>query len=301
MAQRVLVTGASGLIGRHIVAEALRRGADVHATGRGEPSSHTTWHRADMLDRADIGRVIAVAKPAIVVHSAWITAHGKFWAAIENVEWAAAAVALAEEAFANGATRFVGVGTGAEYAGDVAMPLDERASRIAPETLYASAKDTARRALEVLAAANKRSFAWGRVFMLYGAGEHPARLVSSLSRAFVRGEPAKMSSGRAVRDFMDARDVGSGIAALALSNVQGCVNVASGEPVLIRSVAETIARLSGRPDLLAVDALPDRPNEPAAVYANVARLRDEVGFAPSIPLERGLADALQYWRARGGA
>jgi nucleoside-diphosphate-sugar epimerase len=137
--------------------------------------------------------------------------------------------------------------------------------------------------------------------MLYGAGEHPARLVSSLARAFVKGESAKMSSGKPVRDFMDARDVGAGIAAVARADVLGCVNVASGEPVSVVSVARKLAELSGRPELLAVGALPDRPNEPAASYADTQRLRSEVGFTPSISLERGLADALDYWRKRESA
>lgn len=300
MTRRILVTGASGLIGRHVVAEFQRRGADVHGCGRGEPVTGIPWYRLDLLDRDKVKSLVARVRPAIVIHCAWFTAHGRFWMAPENVEWAAGSVELAREAFDRGATRFVGVGTGAEYASDAAMPLNELDSCIAPETLYASAKDTTRRALEVLASTNGRAFAWGRVFMLYGAGEHPARLVSSLSRALVRAEPAKMSSGRAVRDFLDARDVGAAIAALALSSVEGCVNIASGEAVSIRSLAEMLAQLSGRPDLLSIGALPDRPTEPAASFASIHRLSNEVGFTPAISLARGLSDALSYWRQREG-
>lgn len=296
MTKRILVTGAGGLIGRHIVAELQRRGADVHGCGRNRPASSVPWHALDLLNRDEVKLLVAQVRPAIVVHSAWFTVHGRFWSAPENVEWAAASVALARAAFEHGAARFVGVGTGAEYAGDAPMPLDELNTRVAPETLYASAKDATRRALEVLASTDGRTFAWGRVFMLYGAGEHPARLVSSLARALVRAEPAKMASGRPVRDFLDARDVGAAIAALALSNVEGCVNIASGEPVSIRSVAETLAQLSGRPDLLSIGALPDRPNEPAASYASTQRLGNEVGFTPAIPLALGLSDALSHWR-----
>ena len=299
MANRILVTGATGLIGRHVLGSLLGADAEIHACGRGagrQTVPGVVWHRADVLARDQVKNLIAAAAPDVVIHCAWYTEHGKFWTAPINAEWAAASAALAHEAFARGARRFVGVGTGAEYAPDAPSPLSESASRIVPDTLYGSAKDTARRAIEGLSASLDRSFAWVRVFMLYGEGEHPARLVPSLCRSLVRGEPARMSSGKVVRDFMDARDAGTAIAAVAMSSLNGAVNIGSGVPVGLMHVGQTLARLAARPDLLQIGALPDRLGEPAAIVADITRLTREVNFQPRISLELGLSDALSAWR-----
>ncbi|MCE9520815.1 MAG: NAD-dependent epimerase/dehydratase, partial [Alphaproteobacteria bacterium] len=253
--------------------------------------------QANLLDAADRARMLDTARPQTIVHCAWVTDHGAYWTAAQNLDWAAGTLSLVREARERGTTRFIGVGTCAEYEWGSDEPLSETAPT-EPATLYGIAKDGTRRTIEAYAALAGLSFAWARVFMLYGAGEHPNRLVPSLARALVRGEPAKMSSGRAIRDFLDARDVGAAIAALAQSTVTGPVNIASGVPVSLAHVGATLARIAGRPDLLQRGAIPDAMGEPATLVANVRRLAEEVRFVPSIPLEQGLADALDHWRAQ---
>ena len=301
MTTRILVTGASGLIGRHVASALVRAGAEVYACGRnaqGLQLAGVKWQTVDLLSREQVAKLVADVSPQTIVHCAWYTEHGKYWTAPLNADWVAASVFLAQEAYSRGAFRFVGVGTGAEYAPDAESPLSELTSRIGPDTVYGLAKDETRRAIEALAASLGRSFAWARVFMLYGDGEHPARLVASLCRSLVKHETAKMSSGKALRDFMHVRDVGAAIAALALSDVRGCVNVGSGHSAPISSIAKKLATLSKRPELLAIGALPDRPNEPAASFPDVLRLRDEVGFRPLFSLDEGLESAFEYWRSQ---
>ncbi len=302
--RRVLLTGHTGFIGRHVSSALARTGVEVYACGRNVQSPQLTgvnWQTVDLLSREQVVKLVTDVAPQIVVHCAWYTEHGKYWAAPANADWVAASVFLAQEAYSRGASRFVGVGTGAEYAPDAASPFCELTSRIEPDTVYGLAKDTARRTIEALALSLGHSFVWTRVFMLYGDGEHPARLVSSLCRSFVKGETAKMSSGKALRDFMHVGDVGAAIAAVARSDVRGCVNIGSGDAAPIASIAKKLATLSGRPELLAIGALPDRPNEPAASFPDVSRLRDEVGFRPSVSLDDGLAAALDYWRSQENA
>lgn len=95
---------------------------------------------------------------------------------------------------------------------------------------------------------------------------------------------------------MDVRDAGAAIAALALSNISGAINIGSGRVVLVSSVIRKLCELAGRPDLIGLGALPDREDEPPRIVADITRLRDELGFVPSISLEKGLADALEFWR-----
>jgi nucleoside-diphosphate-sugar epimerase len=141
------------------------------------------------------------------------------------------------------------------------------------------------------------SFSWGRIFFVYGPHEHPDRLVSSLARALVRGDPAPTSEGAQRRDFLHARDVAGAFVALLNSDVEGAVNIGSGAAVPVRLVVETIADAAGRPDLVEWGALPQRPGDPPLLEADVRRLRDEVGWRPGVPLVEGIRSTVEWWKA----
>ncbi|MEA2139827.1 MAG: UDP-glucose 4-epimerase, partial [Solirubrobacteraceae bacterium] len=121
---------------------------------------------------------------------------------------------------------------------------------------------------------------------------------ASVARALAAGERAPTSAGLQRRDFLHVDDVAAAFAAIVASGATGAVNVGSGEAVTVRSIAEQLAAAAGRPELLDVGALPDRPGDPPEIAADVARLRDEVGFAPSWSLADGLAETLGWWRSQ---
>ncbi len=79
------------------------------------------------------------------------------------------------------------------------------------------------------------------------------------------GEPAELSSGNQIRDFLDVREAGAMIAEAALSERQGPVNICSGVPVTVRQLAERIADAYGRRDLLRFGARADNAFDPPCV------------------------------------
>jgi nucleoside-diphosphate-sugar epimerase len=99
-----------------------------------------------------------------------------------------------------------------------------------------------------------------------------------------------------VCDFLSVEDLGRGFAALLDSDVVGPVNVASGTGIALVDVATRIARAVGRPDLLRVGALPARDGEPRELVADVARLRDEVGWSPQDDLDTSVARLVERLR-----
>lgn len=297
MTQRILVTGASGFIGRHALAPLTQSGAEVHAVGRGMSAAGggVRWHRLDLLDHDARARLIEEVQPDVIVHFAWMTEHGKFWTSPLNLDWVAATLDMVRRAQQCGLSRFVGLGTCFEYERQTTKDCDERKTPMGPDMLYGVAKDGCRRIVEGFATYESLSWAWGRFFLLYGPGETPTRLVPQVAQRLIDGEPAPIGPGTRPRDFMDARDAGAATAALALSRVEGPVNIASGRAASVVEVAETLGQLAGRPDLIKVGALPDR-DEPERIVANTDRLTREVGFTDIRPLERGLKEALDWWR-----
>ena len=138
---------------------------------------------------------------------------------------------------------------------------------------------------------------WGRVFYLYGPDETPERLVPAVIRSLLAGTPTPTRDGHQVRDFMHVNDAAC-FAGLLDSHVTGPVNVASGEPVAARTVIEKIASLTGRPELVDWEAIATSPGDPPVLVADIARLRDEVGFTPAFGLDQGIESTVAWWRER---
>jgi nucleoside-diphosphate-sugar epimerase len=298
---RVLLTGATGFVGRHAVTPLVAGGHEVHAVTSSErpgDDDRVTWHRADLLASAD---VVGDVAPEVLLHLAWYVEPGRFWTAPENVRWVEASLGLLRAFAAARGRRALLAGTSAEYDWDaVGERCRERETPLRPATLYGAAKHALHEVATRYAEQANFELAWGRIFFVYGAGEAEGRLVPSVGRALLAAEPVRTTRGDQIRDFMHVEDVAAAFAALVDSGVTGPVNVASGEPHAVRDVVDGLAAAAGRPDLLRPGALPDREGDPPRLVADVARLRDEVGFAPRIGLREGLEGTLDWLRASPG-
>jgi len=256
-----------------------------------------SWHEADLLaGGAVVAELVEELRPELLVHLAWYAEHGRFWSSLENVRWVEASLALLRAFIAAGGRRAVMAGSCAEY--EWSRERYPEDAPLAPATLYGAAKHGLHVVASALAAQAGVELAWARLFFLYGPCEDPARFVPSLALALLRGQPAPMSEGSQRRDFMHVADAGAAFAALAGSSFTGAVNVASGEGVALRELGQRIARAAGREQLLRIGARALPAGEPPALIADVARLREQVGFRPRVGLEQGLAQTIDWWRER---
>ncbi len=293
---RVLVTGAGGFIGRHTLAPLSAAGLEVHAVTSRPASAAAICHHVDLLDSGSAAALMRAVCPTHLLHLAWYTQPGAFWAAAENIDWVQASLRLLRAFGQAGGRRAVLAGTCAEYRWQRATHCVEGQTPTCPATLYGAAKHGLHVVAEGWARQTGMALAWGRVFHLYGPHEHPDRLVSSVARALLRGEEARCTHGRQVRDFLYAPDLGAAFAALLLGEVRGPVNMASGEPTRVADVVSAIAQAAGRPDLVRLGALPVKPEEPEQLTAEVLRLREEVRWAPSVDLREGAERTVGWWR-----
>jgi nucleoside-diphosphate-sugar epimerase len=295
----VLVTGATGFVGRQALAPLIARGYDVHAVAR-EPSDAgdgVTWHAADLLDPSATDRLLEELQASHLLHFAWYTVHREYWESPENLRWVGGSLHLVRRFTELGGRRAVLAGTCAEY--DWADELcSETETPLAPRTLYGTAKDALRRILDAYAAVSGLSVAWGRIFFLFGPHEHRDRLVASLAQALINGEAAVVANPHQVRDFLHVEEAGTAFAALLDGDVRGAVNVASGEARSIEDIAAVLAEAEGRPDLLQAGAGSASGADTLLLLADVSRLREEVGWTPARTVDQRLLETLEWWRAQ---
>jgi nucleoside-diphosphate-sugar epimerase len=301
---RVLVTGASGFLGRAAVPALRELGLCVHGVAR-TPEADVevdAWHVADLLDPSAAPAVVRAAAPSHLLHLAWTTEHGRFWDDRANVAWAEATDRLLRSFAAAGGTRLVLAGSCAQYdwsgeaLGRAGVAHEQTTPRRA-HTLYGRTKQaTAERATAVAAAAGV-SVATGLIFFPYGPFDQPGRLIPSITRSLVAGEEAKVSVGTQVRDFVHVADAGAALAALVAGDVSGDVNIGTGRGTSVADVAGAVARQLEREELLRLGAIPAADDAPAVV-ADVGRLHGELGYRLRFDLDAGLRDAVEWWRER---
>ena len=295
--KRVLLTGASGFIGRHCIAPLEARGFEVHAVSRALPKSgdsRATWHVADLLQPGAAAELLKTVQPTHLLHLAWFVVPGKLITAPDNFDWVRASVELVRTFADAGGKRLSVCGSGYEYDWNYGY-CTEGLTPTVPDTVYGACKHALHEMARTFAATRELSLAWPRVFFLYGPHEHPQRLVSSVILSLLKAEPARCSHGRQVRDYMHAQDVADGLVAVLDSDLTGPVNVTSGQATTLREIVLTVGRLIGRPDLIQLGALPARANDLPMVVGSNGRLT-ALGWKPQFDLESGLAQTIDWWR-----
>jgi nucleoside-diphosphate-sugar epimerase len=298
----VLVTGASGLIGRHVVTELHRRGESVRTFQRNPPSQSPDQDPAPWLEhvagdvRTDCVRLIAAARGCrAIVHLAGRGDVGESrrdplgYAALN----ATGALHALEAARAAGAT-FLLASSQRVY------PLQPGRAReqqvLAPDSPYGYAKWVAELWCRMASEQYGVTTRVLRFFSVYGPGQQPnggSGVVSIFARAALTGQPLLVQSA-GQRDFTDARDVARALAlAIDLPPDQRhrVFNVATGTGTTFLDLAQRLTRLTRSTSSIDV-----RTGEPAGadLVADIGRARDELGYQPTIELDTGLEHYLRW-------
>lgn len=267
----ITLTGATGFVGRQILRSLLERGCSVRVIVRdpsrlrGIPVSGAlkVVQTPDLFTEASSRLEELLDGAETLVHAAWHVKPGEYLTSPLNIACLTGTLNLAYAFAAVGGKRFVGVGTCAEY--DPSAGLMTTDTPLAPNTLYAACKASAFHVLRCFFDTESVSFAWCRVFYLYGDGEDERRLVPYIHRQLRAGQEVLLTRGDQVRDFLDVKDAARMIADVALGEQEGPVNICSGEAVSVRQLAERIADEYGRRDLLRFGAKPENPFEPPKI------------------------------------
>jgi nucleoside-diphosphate-sugar epimerase len=271
MTIRILITGATGFVGRHVLRSLIEH--DILVTAVIRTGSEQRLEINQKIDRVFKSENIfsettgwweqVCENVDTLIHCAWYTEPGKFLQSSVNLDCLRGTLELAQGASRAKVRRFVGIGTCFEY--DVSFGELSVETPLRPFTTYAGAKAAVYLALSQWFPTQLIDFTWCRLFYLFGEGEDGRRLVPYLRMQLSVGNVAELSSGNQIRDFMDVKEAGRIIVNVALSNHLGAVNVCSGVPVTIRQLAENIADEYDRRDLLRFGARHDNGMDPPKI------------------------------------
>ena len=266
-----LLTGATGFVGRQVLQKLCERGVQTRVIVRQGKESLVSQSKNieqiittnDLFAETSDWWKQACQGIATVIHCAWCAESGKYLQSEKNLDCLTGTLQLAKGAAQTGVRRVVGIGTCFEY--DLTTGNLSIETPLRPLTPYAGAKAAAFLALSHWLPAQSVEFAWCRLFYLHGEGEDSRRLVPYIRSKLSAGEIAELTSGNQVRDFLDVRVASEMIVDAAMSNRMGAINICSGIPITVRTLAEQIADEYGRRDLLKFGARPDNLVDPPRV------------------------------------
>lgn len=271
MDKTILVTGATGFVGRQVLKVLDQRAVNLVLPVRPyreqalpELSNAYSVTISEDIFSESVSWWQEVCKGVdIIIHCAWYVEPGKYLTSSRNLECLAGSIQMVRGAIKSGVKRIVGIGTCFEY--DLSGGVLSTSTPVAPSTLYASAKASLYFNLMNWLPEEDVSFAWCRLFYLFGEGEQENRLVPYIRKQIENEAEVLLTSGTQIRDYLDVSAAAQQIVAVAFSDQEGPVNICSGIPTTVRQLAEKVADEYGRRDLLNFGARKDNLLDPPCV------------------------------------
>jgi nucleoside-diphosphate-sugar epimerase len=246
---KVMLTGATGFVGRYVAKELERQGIEYVSLQRGM-ASDVRAIQMDLMGSHELESLFQKFKPTHLVHVAWYAEHGKYWDSELNLQWVMATKRLVEAFCSSGGQHVVITGTCAEYDWTHGYCVED-VTPLMPKSLYGICKDTTRRVIELVVEKHGVSMSWARVFFPYGPGEASQRLIPSLFKA-LKGEVLPFTvNASSYRDLIHVEDAARALLACAKSKFVGAINICSGKPVQISEVVDEVAKINnGDPEII---------------------------------------------------
>ncbi|MGA7987681.1 MAG: NAD(P)-dependent oxidoreductase [Candidatus Dormiibacterota bacterium] len=297
----ILLTGASGFLGRRVVELMIAEGQDVVSLGRSAPeptaASTVRFMAVDLTDRDAVHRAAAaVGDVDGVIHLAALVPKTSSEDEAANA-FACNVMGTVHlfEAFGRPGQANVFASTAEVYGlPESHAPLDED-SPVRPRSWYGASKAAAELYCTALERRGAMRMATLRFTVLYGAGDTISRAVPNFVRSAVQGDPIRIFGGEELRDYLHVDDAARAVHLAWKHRITGTFNAGSGRGIAVRDAASAILHIAGGES--AVEVLP-REKPAADIVLNVARFRDATGFAPSHVFPEGLEEQIA-WAAAG--
>lgn len=285
MTKRILITGATGLIGKEAIPYLLEDGFEVYATTlEDNTSDEVNWISCNLFDDNSVKKVFEEVKPEYLLNFAWITG-GDYLTNDKNLLFKNVGIKMLEYFKQNGGKRAVYSGTCFEY--DINGDILRETSPINPKTLYAQCKNELHNLCEKYAKENSLSFCWGRIFYVFGHNENPSRLTAKILNCLANDTVFDLGAPNNKLDYMYTKDIARGFVELVKSNYDGSVNICTGNGILLKDYALKMQEIMGKKGLITFD--PEKPSNLNVIGDN-SILKNIIGFTPKYSVEDGLRE-----------
>lgn len=287
----VLLTGATGFIGKNAIEPLIKLGYEVFALSSQENKSEYDkihWLNVNLFSRADIENVFKEVKPEYLLHFAWDTRPGIYLEDNSNFELLKASLDMLKYFKENGGKRAVFAGTCFEYEFGPEVLYEDSPKN--PKTVYAKCKNYLNGLATLYCKNNNISFGWGRIFYVYGPNENIKRLTGRLINSFSNNEEVTIPNSQLVKDYMYTKDIAKAFVEFLNSDVEGEVNICTGKGISLGDYCTKVAQKMNKESLLHLKKEPTP--ESIFVVGSNKRLKEEIGFSPDYSVDEGLNEIL---------
>ena len=278
--KKVLVTGATGFIGEHIVEALLEKGFHVIATSKNEDKARLRpWfsrlkYIAFDLQQFDVSKNYFeyFGSPDLMLHLAWegLPNYKNEFHITENLP---RHFSFLENMIQHGLKDLTVSGTCFEYGMQEGCLTESM--ECFPDNPYAIAKNKLRLALESLMTKNEFNLKWVRFFYMYGSGQNPKSLIAQLDKALENNDTSfNMSGGAQIRDFLPVNLIYDYFIQIATQNeIQGIINCCSGVPISVKDFVVNYLRLKNKKIELNLGYYPYADYEPMEFWGDDKKLK----------------------------
>jgi UDP-glucuronate 4-epimerase len=316
---RILVTGAAGFIGSHLVDRLLARGDAVVGLDSFDPfydpaikrrnlrgalaSSAFRLIEADLREKAALAAAVASARPDAVVH---LAAQAGVRPSIQKPQLyvdvnVTGTLHLLEAMVAAGCRRLVFGGTSSVYGAGSTPPFREEDAADRPVSPYAATKRAAELLCHAWHALHGLRVTVLRFFTVYGPRQRPEMAIHKFARLMLAGRPVPLfGDGRSVRDYTYVDDILDGaVKGLDHDEGFGVYNLGESRAHALADLVTLLAKELGVTPK--VERQPDQPGDVPATCADITRARRVLGYDPRVPLEEGIRRFVAWLRAEPAA
>ena len=288
--KKVLVTGATGLIGKELIKPLAETGFEIYAITNQLDNRFdgVNWYYGDLFETSFIEETMKKIKPQYLINLAWITT-GDYYFSDKNYQFLNAGVNLIRAFKENGGKRAIYAGSYFEYKFKD-TPIKETDEINSMEDSYAFCKNKLREIVEFYCKINNISFGYGRIFNVYGRNEASSRLMGMLINNLSNNKEVVIKTPYLYKDYIYAKDIANAVVKFLNSTTEGVVNICSGKPVQIGEFAKIVAKKLNKEHLLIFAN--EKTSQPTFIVGDNTRLKNEIKYDLLYSIEKGVEDIL---------
>lgn len=312
---RILLTGGAGFIGSHVLDALVERGHDVVVLDDFNPYYDPAIKRANLAAALGTGRV-TVVEGDVRDGSVWAGFDGDWHAVVHLAARAGVRPSLEDPALyvstnvggtaaalefgARTETPVLLASSSSVYGDDYPVPFAEDAAPLAPMSPYGASKQSGEVLGRTWSRVHGLPVAALRFFTVYGPRQRPDLAIHKFARRIDAGEEIPVyGDGSSARDYTHVADITRGVLAAMDRLVAGelsefAYNLGSDRGIRLDAMIEAIERAVGKP--ARIQRLPDQLGDVKRTWADVSRSERDLGYAPQVDFDEGLAGFVEWMR-----